>query len=84
MRLTLLHVAGATPGVGDASTQGSPAKYSYCVAENLDSSPWGGYARTVGIDDESAVTVHCGEGPPNVHDMESSEPRALLDKVASA
>ena len=84
VRLTLLHVAGATPGVGDASTQGSPAKYSYCVAENLDSSPWGGYARTVGIDDESAVTVHCGEAPHNVHDMESSEPSAILDKVASA
>ena len=83
VRLILHHVAGATPGTGDASTQGSPAKYSYCVAENLDSSPWGGYARSVGINDESAVTIHCGEAPHNVHDMESSEPSAILDKVAS-
>ena len=84
VRLILHHVAGATPGIGDASTQGSPAKYSYCVAENLDSSPWGGYARSAGIDAESAVTIHCGEAPHNVHDMESSEPSRILDKVASA
>ena len=36
VRLILHHVAGASPGIGDASTQGSPAKYSYCVAENLE------------------------------------------------
>ena len=45
LRLVLLHVAGAVPGEGDASTQGGPAKYAYCVAENLDKSPWGGYER---------------------------------------
>ena len=39
LRLVLLHVAGARPGPGDASTQGGPAKYGYCVAENLDESP---------------------------------------------
>ncbi|SVE35361.1 uncharacterized protein METZ01_LOCUS488215, partial [marine metagenome] len=40
LRLILLHVAEATIGDGDASTQGGPAKYSYCVAENVDASPW--------------------------------------------
>ena len=84
LRLILLHVAGATPGTGDASTQGSPAKYAYCVAENLDDSPWGGYASSEGVHDESAITIHCGEGPHNVHDMESSDPAKILDKVASA
>ena len=63
VRLILLHVAGADPGSGDASTQGGPAKYAYCVAENLDESPWGGYAASVGVDAPSAVTVHCGEAP---------------------
>lgn len=84
LRLILLHIAGATPGPGDASTQGGPAKYSYCVAENLDESPWGGYARSVGVDAASAVTIHCGEAPHNVHDMEAVEPARILDKVASA
>ncbi len=84
MRLVLLHVAGATPGDGDASTQGSPAKYGYCVAENVDASPWPAYPTTIGVDTASAVTVHCGEAPHNVHDMESDDPARILDKVASA
>ncbi|MEZ5166846.1 MAG: hypothetical protein R2695_10265 [Acidimicrobiales bacterium] len=84
VRLVLLHVAGAVPGPGDASTQGGPAKYGFCVAENVDESPWGGYAPSVGVDAASAITIHCGEAPHNVHDMEAEEPGPLLDKVASA
>ncbi|MDW3218953.1 MAG: hypothetical protein R8F63_10105 [Acidimicrobiales bacterium] len=84
LRLILLHIAGAVPGPGDASTQGGPAKYTFCVAENTAESPWGGYARSVGVDAPSAVTVHCGEAPHNAHDMESAEPAAILDKLASA
>ncbi len=84
LRMLLMHVAGAVPGAGDAATQGGPAKYSYCVAENLARSPWGGYAPSVGVDTPSAVTVHCGEAPHNVHDMESSDPAPILDKAASA
>ena len=38
IRLVLLHVAGARPGSGDASTQGQPAKYAYCIAENIEAS----------------------------------------------
>jgi len=83
VRLMLNHVAGATPGPGDASTQGGPAKYSYCVAENLEESPWGSLATDAGVTAPSAVTVHCGEAPHNVHDMESADPAAILDKVAS-
>ena len=84
VRLVLLHIAGATPGDGDASTQGSPAKYGYCIAENSDASPWPAYPTTVGVNALSAVTVHCGEAPHNVHDMESDDPARILDKVASA
>ncbi len=84
LRLILLHIAGAMPGPGDASTQGGPAKYSYCVAENTEESPWGGYAHDAGVVTPSAVTLHCGEAPHNVHDMESDNPAAVFDKIASA
>ena len=84
VRLLLLHVAGAMPGAGDASTQGGPAKYAYCVAENASATPWDSYPASVGVDARSAVTVHCGEAPHNVHDMESETPAPILDKVASA
>ncbi len=83
VRLLLLHVAGAQPGRGDASSQGQPAKYTYCVAENVTQSPWGAYHHSVGVTATDAVTVHCGEGPHNFHDMESEDPKLILDKAAS-
>jgi hypothetical protein len=84
VRLLLLHVAGARPGDGDAAQHGQPSKYSYCVAEHVAASPWGPYARTRGVDGASAVTIHCGESPHNVHDMEAGVPGPILDKCASA
>jgi hypothetical protein len=85
VRLVLLHLAGARPGSGDAATQGQPSKYTYCVAENEDESPWESYALSRGIDAPSAVTVHCGENPHNVHDQEGDgDARLILDKMASA
>jgi hypothetical protein len=85
VRLVLLHVAGARPGFGDAATHGQPAKYTFCAAENVAESPWGGYAESRGVTAASAVTVHCGEGPHNVHDAEAAgDPRLILGKVASA
>jgi hypothetical protein len=85
VRLVLLHVAGARPGSGDAATHGQPAKYTFCAAENLDESPWEGYAVSRGVTASSAVTVHCGEGPHNVHDAEAAgDPALILDKIASA
>ena len=40
IRLALLNIGGAIPGLGDMATHGSPAKYAYCVAENEAVSPW--------------------------------------------
>jgi len=85
VRLVLLHVAGARPGFGDAATHGQPAKYTFCAAENLEATPWESYPLSVGVDAPSAVTVHCGEGPHNVHDAEAAgDPALILDKIASA
>lgn len=85
VRLAMLHVAGARPGFGDAATHGQPAKFTFCAAENVDESPWESYARSRGVDAPSAVTVHCGEGPHNVHDAEAAgDPALILDKIASA
>ena len=83
IRLVLLHVAGAVPGPGDASTQGQPSKYTYCIAENQKENPWESYPVTLGVDSESSLTVHCGENPHNFHDMESENIERILDKAAS-
>ncbi len=83
LRFILMHVAGARPGDGDASTQGQPSKYTYCVAENISASPWESYPRSRGIAAQRAVTLHAGENPHNFHDMESEAPEPILEKAAS-
>lgn len=83
VRFVLLHVGGGRPGAGDASTQGQPSKYTYCIAEHTAASPWPAYHHSRGVDAPSAVTVACGENPHNFHDMESDEPVRILTKGAS-
>lgn len=83
IRLILIHIAGSATGSGDASTQGQPSKFSYCIAENAERSPWETYAQRNGVHADSAVTIACGENPHNFHDMETDRPELILEKAAS-
>ena len=40
VRLIIMNVTGGTPGILDKSTLGQGGKYSMCIAENEDVSPW--------------------------------------------
>jgi hypothetical protein len=40
LRLILQNIGGALPGEMDKATQGQPAKYTFCCAENEDANPW--------------------------------------------
>jgi hypothetical protein len=83
MRLVLMNVGGGIPGHGDQSTHGSPAKFSYCVAENEAATPWEPFrvARGFGKSD-STVTVFSGEGPHNVNDHVCTSAETTLTVVA--
>ena len=83
VRFLLMHVGGGRPGAGDASTQGQPSKYTFCIGENTADSPWPPYPWTKGVTTASAVTVACMENPHNVHDMWSREPGGILEKMAT-
>jgi hypothetical protein len=72
VRLILLNVGGAWPGRYDMATQGSPAKFSYCIAENEAASPWGPMAAG------DTVTVYGGEAPHNVNDHVSTTASGIL------
>ena len=76
IRLILLNVGGAWPGRHDMATQGSPAKFSYCIAERADASPWGA------LHEDNAVTVFGGEPPHNVNDHVSTTAAGILATVA--
>jgi hypothetical protein len=83
IRLILLNIGGAVPGAADRSTQGSPSKYSFCIAENIDASPWGGFVAERGLPaDASAVTVFGGEPPHNVNDHEHGDAMGILHVAA--
>ena len=75
IRLILLNVGGAWPGRYDMATQGSPAKFSYCIAENEAASPWGPLA------EGDRVTVYGGEPPHNVNDHVSTTASGILTTV---
>lgn len=83
MRLMMTNVGGAIPGETDRATQGSPAKYTWCFAENEAASPWPPYRSLFGIGtDESAVTVAAVEGPHNVNDHGSDTGEDILRTIA--
>jgi hypothetical protein len=83
IRLILQNTGGAFPGEADMATHGGPAKFTYCMTENMAESPWPEFHTTRGFEpDESAVTVFAGEAPHNVNDHESKTAVRLLDIVA--
>jgi hypothetical protein len=83
VRLCLWNLGGARPGQGDMATQGSPAKYTYAIAERVEASPWGPLHASLGFDaGEDAVTVFGGEAPHNVNDHVSQKAPNLLTVIA--
>jgi hypothetical protein len=83
VRLVLMNVGGARPGVLDRATQGTPAKYTYCVAENEADSPWEPLRAALGFAlTDSVLTVVAGEGPHNINDHGSASADSLLQQIA--
>jgi hypothetical protein len=83
VRLVLTNIGGATPGVLDRATQGTPAKYAFCFAENEAENPWAplhverGFAAG-----DSTVTVFGVEGPHNVNEHFGATAEDILLTVA--
>ena len=83
LRLVLLNIGGGIPVQTDKSTQGQPAKYTYCVAENEDDNPWEPLHVERGFSPEdSTVTVFAAEGPHNLNDRHSITGKGILMTAA--
>ena len=81
--LMLLNIAGAKPGEMDRSTQGNPAKFTFCFGENEEENPWTPYHVQRGFaPTDSVVTVMSGEGPHNLNDHGSTTGDGLLTTFA--
>ena len=85
IRLVLLNIGGAQPGRGDQATQGTPAKFASCFAENAGANPWEPFHVARGLEaGASAVTVFGSEGPHNIRDGDSNTGEGLLRTIAGA
>jgi hypothetical protein len=83
VRLVLQNIGGAYPAVGDRSTLGGPAKFTFCFAENEAESPWQPYHMDRGFDrEDSTITVVGAEAPQNIEDHISKGARELLGTFA--
>lgn len=83
VRLALVNIGAAIPGIGDMATAGTPAKFTFCVAENEAASPWEPLHVERGFPKEATtVTVVAAEGPHNINDHESLTPEGVLTMVA--
>jgi hypothetical protein len=79
IRLIQLNVFGMYPGVFDQSTQGFPGKYSLCIAENEEESPWEPLHVEQGLPaDSSAVTVWGARSMVQVQQRRASTPEGVL------
>ncbi len=88
LRLGMMNIGGARPGVSDMALHGSPAKFAFCIAEDEESSPFPPLHTSLGYAaDDSVVTVVGVEGPHSTFFTgDADDPtaaEALLDTLAA-
>lgn len=84
IRLFYMNLGHAYPGVMDMDTLGTPNKYSMCLGENEEDSPWEPYHVEKGFDrDASVVTMSSTYALCEVDDHTGTTPEAVLN-IASA
>ena len=85
VRLCMMNIGHTYPGVADMDTVGSPAKYSLCVAEREEASPWEPFHVEKGFSpDASTVTVQFVYGICDLENFVSSTPEDLCDVYATS
>jgi hypothetical protein len=82
LRLVMINLGGAKPGETSMSTFGHPGRYTYCIGEHEEASPWPPYHADRGLAaTDSAVTAFAGEAPHGISDHASRTARALAGSL---
>ncbi len=85
IRLFLVNVLGGIPGQLDRSTLGHPGKFTFCVAEDEEDSPWLPLSVERGVPaGTSAVTALQVESPHQIMNEWTHDPKEILDTYAAA
>lgn len=85
IRLMLTNLGGGIPGVASATVFATPLRYTACITENTERSPWETLAVSRGYSpDEDVITCAMVESPRLCFDDVSQEPDRLLTGIASS
>lgn len=85
IRLMLLNLGGGIPGVGSATVFSTPMRYTACLTENVDKSPWETLAVSRGYaEDADVITCAMVESPRLCYDDASQTPERLLVGIADS
>jgi hypothetical protein len=84
LRLIMMNVGLSYPGISDMDTIGTPMKFSACVAENEERTPWDSWRVQQGFGPEdSTVTVNVPYGMTEFFDFQNSTPEGLIETWAT-
>jgi hypothetical protein len=84
LRLVCVNVGGARPGVVSMSTLGHPGRYTYCIGEHEEASPWDSLAVEHGFaPSDNTVALLAADAPITVYDQRSRTAPDLLATVAA-
>jgi hypothetical protein len=85
LRLLIINVLGGIPGQLDRSTLGHPGKFTFCIAEDEEDSPWLPLATERGVPPgASAVTVLSVASPHQIMNEWTHDPREIAETYAAA
>ena len=83
LRLICTNIGGALPGELDRAAFGHAGKYTCCIAEKEEVSPWAPLHVERGFQaDDSTVTVFAAAGPQTVNDHGSNTAAGILNTIA--
>jgi hypothetical protein len=88
VRLCMMNIGDARPGISDMALLGQPGKFSFCLAEDERASPWRPLSESRGYGaDDSVVTILGAEPPHSVlfqNDGDDPESPARLLRALAA
>lgn len=84
VRLVAMNVIGARTRVQDESCMATPAKYTFCFAEDDPQAPWLPLRVRLGYDEaDTTVTIMGSEGPRQVANFTNSSAEGVLRSILS-
>ena len=85
VRLVMMNLLNARPGLLDRATLGTPGKYTFCFAEYEADSPWEPLHVERGFaPNESTVTIYASNSLLGVYNQLAGDPEPLLLQFADA